>query len=150
VEVDEPQQAGQFEVLAWEEAYLRGGVFDPDGMLRLVDAALHASSAQGFARARIIGHMEWALENRPGVNRLLEYEARVNDVLARHKGPALCVYGISRFSAALLIDVLRTHPLVLIGGMLRENPFFVPPDVFLRELYEHQLVSEQAVRDAEA
>jgi hypothetical protein len=29
---------------------------------------------------------------------------------------------------------MRTHPMVVIGGILQENPFFVPPDVFLREL----------------
>ena len=34
------------------------------------------------------------------------------------------------------MDILRTHPMVIIGGMLQVNPFFVPPDVFLRELRE--------------
>jgi hypothetical protein len=32
------------------------------------------------------------------------------------------------------MDVLRTHPMVIIGGVLRENPFFVPPDQMLDEL----------------
>jgi hypothetical protein len=32
------------------------------------------------------------------------------------------------------MDILRTHPMVLIGGILSENPFFVPPDEMLREL----------------
>ncbi len=34
------------------------------------------------------------------------------------------------------MDILRTHPMVIIGGILQENPFFVPPDEFLRELRE--------------
>jgi hypothetical protein len=34
------------------------------------------------------------------------------------------------------MDVLRTHPMVIIGGVLQQNPFFVPPDEFLRELRE--------------
>jgi hypothetical protein len=29
---------------------------------------------------------------------------------------------------------MRTHPMIIIGGVLQENPFFVPPDEFLREL----------------
>jgi hypothetical protein len=29
---------------------------------------------------------------------------------------------------------MRTHPMIIIGGILQENPFFVPPDEFLREL----------------
>lgn len=32
------------------------------------------------------------------------------------------------------MDVLRTHPMVIVGGILQENPFFVPPDEMLREL----------------
>ena len=36
--------------------------------------------------------------------------------------------------AAVVMDVLQTHPLVIVGGILRENPFYVPPDEFLREL----------------
>jgi hypothetical protein len=32
------------------------------------------------------------------------------------------------------MDILRTHPMVVIAGVLQENPFFVPPDEFLREL----------------
>ncbi len=32
------------------------------------------------------------------------------------------------------MDILRTHPMAVIGGVLQENPFLVPPDIFLREL----------------
>ena len=32
------------------------------------------------------------------------------------------------------MDILRTHPMVIIGGILQENPLYVPPDEFLREL----------------
>jgi hypothetical protein len=32
------------------------------------------------------------------------------------------------------MDILRTHPMVIIGGVLQNNPFWVSPDEFLREL----------------
>jgi len=32
------------------------------------------------------------------------------------------------------MDIMRTHPMVIIGGTLQENPFFVPPEEFLLEL----------------
>jgi hypothetical protein len=35
-----------------------------------------------------------------------------------------------------VLDILRTHPVAIIGGVLQDNPFFVPPDEFLRELRE--------------
>jgi hypothetical protein len=43
---------------------------------------------------------------------------------------------VARFGANVIMDILRTHPLVIIGGILQQNPFFVPPDEFLRELRE--------------
>jgi hypothetical protein len=35
----------------------------------------------------------------------------------------------------VIVDIMRTHPMFIIGGVLQENPFFVPPDEFLRELH---------------
>ena len=28
------------------------------------------------------------------------------------------------------MDIMRTHPMVIIGGILQENPFYAPPDAF--------------------
>lgn len=36
----------------------------------------------------------------------------------------------------IIIDVMRTHLLIIVGGILQENPFYVPPDEFVRELRE--------------
>jgi hypothetical protein len=32
------------------------------------------------------------------------------------------------------MDIMRTHPIVVIGGVLHQNPYFMPPDEFLREV----------------
>jgi len=80
--------------------------------------------------------MEWALVDLPGVEDLLEYETRVNHLMTKHDAPVICVYDASKFGADVALDVMRTHPLVIIGGVLQENPFFVPPDELLREIYE--------------
>ena len=37
-----------------------------------------------------------------------------------------------------MIDIMRTHPMVIIGGILQQNPFFVPPEEFLREVRERR------------
>ena len=34
------------------------------------------------------------------------------------------------------MDIMRTHPMVIIGGILQENAFYVPPDAMLKELKE--------------
>ncbi|QRK08192.1 MEDS domain-containing protein [Archangium violaceum] len=124
-------RTGQLEVLGWNDAYLKEGRFDGDTMMALLEELVMTSRAEGFSRVRMMGHMEWVLEEKPGVARFIDYESRVNLLLNRLKQPAICVYDVSRFSGATIMDVLRTHPYALVDGVVRENPFYVPPEVLL-------------------
>jgi hypothetical protein len=134
IDVTGARASGQLDCLTWREACLKDGRFSPDGMLAQLEGTIADSDAAEQRRVRIVGDMGWALEDRSGVNRLLEYEARVNDLLAVHKAPAVCCYDLTRFGAATMVDIMRTHPMVIIGGELRENAYFVRPDESLREL----------------
>lgn len=42
------------------------------------------------------------------------------------------------------MDIVRTHPVVLVAGVLQENPFYVPPDEFLAELRARESGSPRA------
>jgi hypothetical protein len=64
----------------------------------------------------------------------MEYETRVNYVIPKYEGPVICTYDLTRFGASVVMDALRTHPLVIIGGLLQENPFYVSPDQLLLEI----------------
>jgi hypothetical protein len=74
----------QLEVLSWNEAYLRDGHFDQNRMLGLIEEVLTGGKAQGFAVTRLVANMEWALEDRPGVDDIVEYETRLNYVLPKY------------------------------------------------------------------
>lgn len=113
------------------DAYLRGGVFDPDAMLQFWTNALAAAKASGFSALRIIGEMTWALGGEPGVERLLEYEARVNSFISQSDMVALCHYNRQRFAPAIIRGILQTHPQVIFGGLVCSNPYYVPPEAFL-------------------
>jgi MEDS: MEthanogen/methylotroph, DcmR Sensory domain len=128
------RRPGQVEVRAWEESTLRGGHFDQEAMLALLSEVLSGEKAEGFGPTRFWSNMEWALEDCPGVQTHVEFEARVNQILPKIDNLVVCAYDLGKFGASVVIDVLRTHPLVIIGGFIHENPFFVPPDEFLREL----------------
>ena len=73
-------------------------------------------------------------EQWPGVEHFLEYEALLDGVLPEGRDTVICLYSLSKTSAALIVDVLRTHRLVILGGLLRETPFYVPMEQFLAEL----------------
>jgi hypothetical protein len=134
IDVQACEACGQLEVLTPADTYLTDGRFDPDKMLRTVEAVIAAAQSSGHPRTRLMGTMAWALESAPGSERLLEYETRVNEVLARTRQPAICVYDAARLSGNMMLDILRSHPLTLVNGVVHENPFFTPPELFLEEL----------------
>ena len=129
---------GQLELRRWQDAYLRGDRFDQDAMLALLEEVLQSGEASGYPLTRLVAHMEWALLDKPGVDDLLEYETRLNYMLPKYDDPVICTYDLSKFSASAAMDIMRTHPVVIVGEVLQENPFFVPPDQFLLEIRERR------------
>jgi hypothetical protein len=89
IDVDSAQERGQFQLRNWEDAYLREGHFDQNKMLALIEEVLEQGKQEGFPLTRLVAHMEWALEDRPGVNDLVEYETRLNYLLPRYKDPVI-------------------------------------------------------------
>jgi hypothetical protein len=82
--------------------------------------------------------MDWAGDRRTHVDELIEFESRVNDLWTRHDDAVICAYHLNRFSGDTVIDIMRTHPVVIVGGILQQNPFYVPPEQFLREVRDRR------------
>jgi hypothetical protein len=139
VDVQEAMSTGQLEVQPWQESTLRGGRFSMDAWLASFEELLQSGPAAGYTQTNFMGHMEWALVDLPGVGDLIEYETLVNCVIPKYESPVIfCTYDLTKFGASVVMDALRTHPAVIIGGLLQENPFFVPPDELLLEIRERQ------------
>src|SRR5438552_7199664 len=138
INVQEAMGTGQLEVRPWQDGPLHGGRFDQDTWLLSFEQVLQSGPAAGDAETRFLGHMEWALVDLPGVEDLIEFETRVNYVVPKYDDTVICAYDLSKFGASVVMDALRTHPVVIVGGLLQENPFFVPPDQFLLDLRERR------------
>jgi hypothetical protein len=127
------QETGQLEIKINTEAYLRDGDFDQDRMLETFEKLASGNAGGGFALSRIVCRMDWVVGDKSRLENVIEFESRVNDIWSRHDDAVICTYHLSQFRGDAVIDILRTHPLVIIGGILQENPFFAPPQEFLRE-----------------
>ena len=103
-------------------------------MLAIIQEALKAGTALGFPLTRMIAHAETAVDDWKSGNEWVEYEMRLNDVLPNYDDPVICTYDVNLLTAPLAIDILRTHPMVIIGSVLVENAFFTHPDDFIREV----------------
>jgi hypothetical protein len=144
IDVQKVSTSGQLEVRSWQDTHLRGDRFDQDAMLALIEEAFQAGHTEGYSLTRLLAHMEWALLDKQGVEDLLEFETRLNYVIPKYDDIVICAYDLSKFSASVVIDAMRTHPVVIVGGLMHENPFFVPPEQFLREIKERRSLCKSA------
>ena len=135
IDVHGCEVCGQLELTPWQGAYLdENGVFDKNRMLVTVDNVCKSALEAGFPRVRIMGNMDWVFNDVPGGSDILAYEAEVNEVLSRNRQPAVCVYDVAKLSGSMMMDLLRTHPLTLVNGVVQENPFYTPASEMLAEL----------------
>lgn len=122
----------QLDVLSSHQAYLRQGMFSTEAMISFWDSSMgSAIHDYGFFFVRAVGEMTWALRDVPGVNELVAYESQLNRFMPKYPQVILCLYDLERFNGKLLVDILKTHPKVLVGGNVVENPYYVNPDEFL-------------------
>ena len=138
INVEEAIDSGQLEVHPWQDGPLHGDRFDQDIWLEGFEQVLQSGPAAGYAQTRFLAQMEWALVDMPGIDDLIEFETRVNYVVPKYDDPVICAYDLLKFSASTVMYALRTHPVVIIGGLMQENPFYVDPDQFLLEIREQR------------
>lgn len=143
IDVASAASEGQLEVCTWNEAHIKGGRFDQQQMIETLVNIFSPAKRASDALTRGFANMEWALEDLPGVHDIVEYETRLNLALPEYHDPIVCTYDLSRFSASFVMDIMRTHPMVIIGGILQENPFYVQPEEMLKELAERKIGKKQ-------
>src|SRR6266516_4382161 len=114
-----------------EQAYLKHGSFHPDWMFTFWKKATQLAMSEGFSALRATGETEWVLRGGRGLERWMEYESRLTHTLSESNSSALCQYNRRLFPPELILDVIRTHPMVVYGSTVCRNLYFVPPNEFL-------------------
>ncbi len=132
------QQSGQLELRINTDVYLPDGHFDPDRMIAAFEKLASDNAKGAFPLSRICCRMDWAVEDGSHVDDVIEFESRVNEVWRRHDDAVICTYHLGKFGGDAVMDIMRTHPMVIIGGILQQNPFFVSPDEFLSEFRQRR------------
>jgi len=122
-----------FDVLNAEKTYCPNDEFVPEEMLETLRQFYNTSIEKGYKSCRVSGEMHWALQSIKGSERLMEYEALVNNVLKTHPVTAICQYDVNKFSSKTIIDCLKVHPYMIINGQIIENPYYLKPEDFLEQ-----------------
>jgi len=134
VDLDAVGPAGsEFEILDATDTYCPGDRFEPEVMLDTLRTFYTTSRDGGFHACRVSGEMSWALEPIPGTDRIMEYEAKVNNVVETHPVTAICQYDARLFDEETILDCLRVHPFMIVNGQVIENPYYMKPEEFLAQ-----------------
>jgi len=131
IDVDRATASKALVLATKEQAYLEHGSFDPDWMFTFWKEATQLAMSEGFSALRATGETEWVLRGGRGLERWMEYESRLTHTLSESNCSALCQYNRRLFPPELILDVIRTHPMVIYDSTVCQNLYHVPPDEFL-------------------
>ena len=134
IDVEKTLESRQLEVAMPQDTYLKTGRFDGDAMLVLIQDALKDGAELGFPLTRMIAHAEVAVDDWKSGIEWATYEMQLNSVLPNFDDPVICTFDVNLLTTPHAIDILRTHLMAIIGGVLIENSFFSSPQEFIREI----------------
>ena len=121
----------QLDVIRASDMHLRSGRFSPDETIGCWKAAISEVMYDG--RFDLVRAVEtWSLRDVvPDARELVALDSEMNRFLPLFPQVILCLYDLERFGGDSVVDLLRTHPKVLVGKMVLENPYYLGPDEFL-------------------
>jgi DNA-binding CsgD family transcriptional regulator len=126
------RRSAQLDVERASDAYLRSGEFDVEDMMRFLSESVDAAVEDDFDLLRAAGEMSWVLPGPPGWADLFRYESALNHVVEEMPAIFICLYDLQKFGADMLVEVLRTHPKVLLDRTVIDNPHYVAPTEYSR------------------
>ena len=98
------------------------GRFSGSRMLAYIRRSVREGAQLGFSTTRLIGEMQWARDDVPGVDELVAYESELDSIVARPRVSVVCAYDARRHSAIRIAAILAVHPSTFVGGKLRQGP----------------------------
>lgn len=118
--------------LSSDRGHLRDGVFEPNAMIDGLCASIDDAVREGFAGLCATGDMRWELGADTNFERLLEYEALLEQLFRDKPLRGICQYHRDIIPAQAVRDALMTHQAAYVGDVLnRDNLFYIPPEVLL-------------------
>jgi signal transduction histidine kinase len=129
--IDDYVDSGALSIVSTQDAYLQGGYFETQKMVKFWENCLSEANAAGFTALRAAAEMTWALSNEPGCEQLVPYESHLNCVFPQATISALCQYNRRRFPANVIKNIIHVHPIVVADGEVLQNPGFIKPEEFI-------------------
>jgi signal transduction histidine kinase len=119
-------------ILSSDQNHLVGGKFEPQLMVDMLCGLVDEAVEDGHEGLCATGDMLWELGTTKNFERLLEYEALLEEVFREKPLRGICQYHRDMVPAQAVRDALLAHRSVYIGERLNsDNFFYIPPELLL-------------------
>lgn len=127
----EAVESGQFEIYDADQTYLSTGAFRPELTIDFWEHRAQVLADEGaYGFLRLTGELSWLDRTEAPREDIVRYESWADQFVCQHPMAILCLYDLRRLGSSVLMDLLRTHPKLLMGGLLLENPHHISSDDF--------------------
>jgi hypothetical protein len=127
VDVEDCLAGGQLEVTGSVGIYLASGAFVKEDVLDFWERNVgQVLATGGYQFVRSAGEMPEPMRSAlGGIEAFMDYEAELNQFTKRYPQQVLiCMYDLDLFGGGIIVDLLRTHPRLLLGGLVLDNPHY--------------------------
>jgi DNA-binding CsgD family transcriptional regulator len=101
--------------------------FTVDQMVTYIANAAAVAAERDFPRLRVAMEMSSVLPGPPCSEEYVAYESAINRVVKETASALMFLYDLEQFGTGMLIDVLKTHPTVLVGRAVLDNRHVLSP-----------------------
>ena len=136
VDVVAAQEAGQLVCITERDELLVGKRFDPYHLLSTHQTFIAQALREGWKAVRISMDMTWLTNEIANPEQVLKYEAASDAVFTFQNAPiiALMHYDYSKLPGQLVVEMLKLHPIAVVGKFIKRNPYYLNSEQYLLKI----------------
>lgn len=138
-DVDRCLASQQIHVLGADDPQFTPDDFSIPEMLAFWERTVSHATTQGYEVARLSAEAAWWGPQLPGGQALIAYESELNTFTATQPAAILCLYDLNDCTGGLVIELVKTHPLVMINQLVVKNPWYMSPEDYRASLLTSSL-----------
>ena len=136
VDVPAAVDTGQLRFISDRDALLVGKRFDPYHLLSTHQTFIAQALREGWKAVRISIDMTWLTHEVATSEQVLKYEAASDAVFTFQNAPiiALMHYDYSKLPGQLVVEMLKLHPIAVVGKFIKRNPYYLNSEQYLLKI----------------
>lgn len=137
LDVDELLAKEQLILIEDRESFLTDGKrFDPYKLLSSHLTLISLAMREGWKAVRISIDMTWLTKDIATPEQILKYEAASDAVFTFQNAPiiALMHYDHSKLLPNLVVELIKLHPLLVVGKFIKRNPTYLNSEQYMLKI----------------